>query len=389
MRPASMLAALVVAALSATGAAAQAAPRRMVLVPEAAVTAEDGPSAVTDVADIAVGRDGRLYVVQGQGRAVLVLSPDGRPIRTLGRAGRGPGEFIQPPSAAGWRGDTLVVADPHGRRLVAFLADGRVAFTRDYAGIERFLPRMLLADGQSLGERQAFSEEIATGQRTSLDLLATVAVSGPARTIARLPLRHHTARMAIGSGAGQRRTYFAQPYADADLFDVDPLGRWVVSVAGPAAVGPGRSVFSLAWRSSGGAVRTTTTVPYIPLKLQPDAVRETRRLWGEMLGELFAGEPRGRLTALVREAVFVPAYYPPVTAVMAGNDGSTWVRRAGPGDTATWMVFDARGRQLAYVSAPASVALHAATATHAWGVSTNANDVPIVTRFRLQAQGAR
>jgi len=341
------------------------------------------------VADVAVGRDGTVYVVQSRGHAVLALSTGGRAPRTLGRAGRGPGEFVQGPDVAGWRGDTLVVADSYGRRIVGFLPDGRSTFTRTFTGVDPFLPRALLADGRTLGERMAYSRDIVEGRKTTLDLLTRESPAGPARTMARLPLRHHTGRVIVGSGPGRSEVYFAQPYADADLYDADPPGRWIVTVAGPAVTGSERAVFTLSWRSPGGMVRRTTTVAYVPARLQAAAVRETRTRYTDMLAKAFTGEPRGRMAALVRDALFVPAYYPPVTAVVSGNDGSTWVRRGGPGATATWMVFDAQGRQVAYVAAPASVTLHAATATHAWGVTLNTDEVPIVTRYALRPPAGR
>lgn len=385
MRPRRIVGLLVAAALHAGTGFAQAAPRRLVLVPEAAVTTEDGPAAVSAVADIAVGRDGSVYVLERQARSVLVLFADGRPPRTVGRAGDGPGEFPQPPEKAAWRGDTVVVADPHGRRLVGFRADGSHAFTRGYEAIEGFLPWMLLADGRTIGERQSFSEDVAMGRRTTLDLDAAASTAGPARAFARLPLRHSIARVTIGSGRGQNRAFFEQPYADGDLFDGDPLGRWVVSVSRPAAApGARRAAFVLAWRGSDGRVLRATTVPYAPARIAAAKVRETRAFYTDLLAGMYPTHPRGRLAEKVREAIFIPESYPAVTALMAGNDGSTWIRRGGPGEAATWMVFDARGRQAAYVTAPPGVVLHAATATHAWGTTLSPDDVPIVTRFRLR-----
>jgi hypothetical protein len=388
--PAARLAATLLATAAAThGAFAQAAPRRLVLVPEAAITTEEGPSAASDVADVGVGRDGTVYVVQKQSHAVLVFAPDGRPIRTLGRDGRGPGEFVQAPGAAGWHGDTLVVSDPYAGRLVGFLADGRVAFTRDYSAIHHFLPRTLLADGRAFGERMTYSRDIVEGRATTLELLAAAGTAGPGRTLARLPLRHHTARMIIGSGPGRSEIYWAQPFSDADLFDVDPAGRWFVAVSRPAAAAGSRmAAFVLAWRSPDGVLRRTTTVPYAPARLPLSVVDDTLAVYTNLMGNAFTVE-RGRLTGILRDAVYAPASYPPVTAVMAANDGSTWVRRGGGGAAATWMVFDARGRLAAYVTAPANATLLAATATQAWGTVVNEHDVQIVTRFSLRPAAAR
>jgi hypothetical protein len=47
-----------------------------------------------DISDIEVDADGRLYVFDRQAQDVRVFNPDGSYVRTIGRSGRGPGEFI-------------------------------------------------------------------------------------------------------------------------------------------------------------------------------------------------------------------------------------------------------------------------------------------------------
>lgn len=48
------------------------------------------------VSDLAVDRDGRLYIADMQTRQVSVFSSDGKFLRTIGREGEGPGEFREP-----------------------------------------------------------------------------------------------------------------------------------------------------------------------------------------------------------------------------------------------------------------------------------------------------
>jgi hypothetical protein len=48
------------------------------------------------------------YFLTGKDRKVLVFDSLGRFIRVLGREGRGPGEFIQPPRVLIGKGDTIL-----------------------------------------------------------------------------------------------------------------------------------------------------------------------------------------------------------------------------------------------------------------------------------------
>jgi hypothetical protein len=326
-----------------------------------------------------VGRDGSVYVADQLSHSVHVFSADGRRVSRLGREGRGPGEF-QLPGAMGWRGDTLVVADQIASRLVGFLPGGGSAFTRSYAAIPRFVPRAILADGRILGMRIPFSKEIADGRQTTTELLVTESPAGPARVFARLPLRHHTARVRIGSGAGASEAFFSQPFGDWDLQTVDRYGRWIVSVARPA----GAPTFALTWRSPAGTSLRTATVPYTATPIPRAAVRDSIAAYVAEFSRAFPTVGRRSLEGMVRDAVFAPRSYPPVVALVPGLDGTTWVRRHATGEVATWMVFDERGRHVAYASAPAEARVLAVDRDTAWAVEKDADDVPFVVRYRVE-----
>jgi hypothetical protein len=381
LRPCVAAAAILVALAHPHVVGAQRTPQRLVLVRDAVFGASEGEAALSSVSDVTVGRDGRVYVADPQAHAVRVFSADGRRVSTLGREGRGPGE-LQSPASMGWRGDTLVVSDPFAYRLVGFLPGGRSVFTRTYT-VDRFLPRTILPDGRTLGMRMLLSKAIAEGRQTHMEFLSVESTAGPARVVARLPLRHHTARVRVGSGANASEAFFSQPFGDADMGGVDPRGRWTVGVSRPAAASA-RGSFSLTWRSPAGAVLRTATVPYAATPLPRGAVRDSVEAYVETFSGAFPGIPRSRLAAMIREAVFVPRNHPPVDAVVTGLDGTTWVRRAPVGAAATWMVFDDRGRHVAYVTAPAGAAVRAADRGFAWAVEKDADDVPFVVRYRVQ-----
>jgi len=84
------------------------------------LTAPDDP--VGRVSDVVVW-DGRIVVVDERGTNVKVFDPDGRLSMTLGRTGRGPGEFMTPYQAAVVN-DALAVLDRRETEVSFFDRDG-------------------------------------------------------------------------------------------------------------------------------------------------------------------------------------------------------------------------------------------------------------------------
>ncbi len=77
------------------------------------------------IADIEVGSDGRIYVLDRQSMDLRIFSADGKYIRSTGRAGEGPGEFGSPNGLERLpAGDSLLVADPRLGRYSILDRDG-------------------------------------------------------------------------------------------------------------------------------------------------------------------------------------------------------------------------------------------------------------------------
>ncbi|HET8761969.1 MAG TPA: hypothetical protein VFM12_01040 [Gemmatimonadales bacterium] len=68
------------------------------------------------VRSIAADRDGNVYLAGYGAGGIYVIDAAGEPLRVLGRAGSGPGEFKGRYSLA-WTGDTLAVYDPQNGRV--------------------------------------------------------------------------------------------------------------------------------------------------------------------------------------------------------------------------------------------------------------------------------
>jgi hypothetical protein len=116
----------------------------------------DGEVTLTWVRNLEVGPDGDIYVSQGWDQSVAAFGADGRPRRTIGRAGSGPGEFGSAPHQLLLRGDTLVVTERFASHFLTL--DGtevrRVSFRVPVPSeASTFVPGTPLADGSFLGYR--------------------------------------------------------------------------------------------------------------------------------------------------------------------------------------------------------------------------------------------
>jgi hypothetical protein len=74
------------------------------------------PDEFGKVTGVVAGEDGTIYVADGMAYEVRAFSPEGEPLRQMGREGGGPGEF-RAVLSLGTLGDTLVVLDPGNGRL--------------------------------------------------------------------------------------------------------------------------------------------------------------------------------------------------------------------------------------------------------------------------------
>jgi 6-bladed beta-propeller protein len=81
-------------------------------------------------------RDGRIVVANAGTGSLLIFDPSGRPLRTVGRRGRGPGEFEAPTLVAQVRGDSLVVWDVTLHRLSVFDREGAYVRSLSPPGLE-------------------------------------------------------------------------------------------------------------------------------------------------------------------------------------------------------------------------------------------------------------
>lgn len=116
--------ALVLSACGATPATPTTAPIELAISPSLVIGGDDsGVRSFSQVRGIVADAAGRVYVADAGERSVRVFEVDGRFVRTIGRPGRGPGEFVEPKGLALVRNE-LFIYDPRERRLAVFDTGG-------------------------------------------------------------------------------------------------------------------------------------------------------------------------------------------------------------------------------------------------------------------------
>lgn len=371
-------------------ASAQAPAARWALVPEARIGAVDGPAALSEVRNLAVGADGTLYVSQLAERTVRVFDASGRPVRRLGRSGRGPGEFSNPGRLA-LRGDTLWVSDFALRRVSAFSTrDGRFlhdhtlpGWTHEGAGtpVRSAVP---VAGGALVGSPASAMTRVANGEITAEPLLRMEPPSLRPEVVSWLSTRNRVLYAQLAPG---RVMAGPQLVSDAPLWDVSADGGGILVVERTAASSADSAAFTVTRSRPDGTPQWRHRYRYAP---RPFPRGFDRTLIDRYLGNARPGAVPDREAAErgIRRAMYLPPYRPPVTALVPGRDGTVWLRREepDPGASAVWNVLDESGRVLAIATVPPGVEVLAADRRHVWGVVHDEMDVPFIVRYRIETR---
>jgi hypothetical protein len=101
------------------------------LEPAVTIGQEDGPEATVfgAVSGLEVDAAGRMYVLDRQANELRIFTPDGTHVRSVGRAGDGPGEYRNANGLRWLSADSLVVVDQRANRYTILTAEGEYVRT--------------------------------------------------------------------------------------------------------------------------------------------------------------------------------------------------------------------------------------------------------------------
>lgn len=342
---------------------------------------------LTAVEQVVRGTGGRLLVRDRQADGVLVLDREGRFVHELGQRGEGPGEFVQI-SGVGVTGDTVWVLDWGLDRVTLFGEDGRVLRTQRAMGSARLASRLRGSLPVAyLGAARVAVVSAVGRTRPAERYAVSIVVNGEGDADVWRVLDASDRTLLVGSEAG--RLMMDQPFSFSDVFTVIPeTGERVVLERPPVKGQSG--VYRLILYGEDGLQQVE--VPYVPERLAETAARSDLRA---MLPDLSA-RPDGReLRDAAMDALFVPAYRPPVPnvrrgpldrSILGGSGGLIWIarRKATEEQGELWDVVSPTEGRLASVALPRGVRLMALGMTEVWGVRRDDFDVPRLVRMSLE-----
>jgi hypothetical protein len=181
------------------------------------VDTEDEHLAFNYPSDVAVDKDGNIYVLDSANARVQKFGPDGKYLATIGRKGQGPGEFVMPDAIGFDKDGNLVVADSVQNRVHVIVGGGKdvhsVVVNEGLVSGVRPLPT-----GDFVGKASTFSFPQPGQPAKSLDEMRLFRRIGPGGKIAasfgRLTDLGETMSSAMGN---------------AVAFDVDAQGALLAS----------------------------------------------------------------------------------------------------------------------------------------------------------------
>ena len=306
-------------------------------------------------------------------------------MRDIGRAGDGPGEFRRP-SALGFRGDSLWVADPLGGRLEVFHTDGthveslRWGVPADSMGT-RGGAIAILEDGSVLVGPQALP--VAGVVRGTVTHQNYYRASRNGSVLAELyrdrmsPSDFTTAEVSAG-----RFALFMHPLRESPIVATRPDGSGLVVVERAAASSSMEDSFRLLAIRTDGSVHAEAVVPYTPIPTRQWKAPHVAELVEQMSSYPGALDPS--FISSMGDAFADRDYYPPASELVSGTDGTIWVRREDvTADSVAWNVFDDQGLMIGTLQVPAALQIAAASLSEVWAIEYDEFEVPFVLQMRV------
>ena len=179
------------------------------------------------------------------------------------------------------------------------------------------------------------------------------------------------------------RSTGGHPLAWSPLLAVPPNGASLVVLDRPVATEPGYATYRVLRLGLDGDTLMAASRPYTPIAIgaaQIDSIaRATAEGWAELMG---ATAPA--LAAEIVDQVDWPSYLPPVTEILAGSDGSVWVRRETMGaPMARWEVLAEDLTPIGRLDLPLDRELKVVARDHFYAVELDDFDVPTVVRYEV------
>ena len=369
------------------------------LIEEMSIGVADGNEVyiIGQVSDLALGRDGSLFVFDGQARVVRQYDANGKFIRQVGRSGAGPGEYRSISGLATLTDGRLLIWDTANWRVNIYAPDGD--FSTQWTtpsgmsgGGTAQYSRALMVDtaGRVVMRKQVFlARQLGNhptiwlryrADGTFIDTVRAPTVDQPEPMTARngnvgtsLPVPFLPIRLASMSSTGNLIAGYPSRYA----FEIHQADGRIVSVRRDVRAEP-------VSRSERSAARSNVE----------ERMRQTDPNWSWSGPDIPSNKPLyhglvtgldGRIWVLLTPDVRTgPGVLGSVGIGGGGNvPGRSPSGAAEPPKASLYDVFEPDGAYLGQVQVPAGAYAMVLRGDQVWGVFQGDDDVPRIKRYRI------
>jgi hypothetical protein len=348
--------------------------------------------------EIAVGRDGSIYVYDDRAGALRKYDASGKFVAKFGRKGQGPGEYQQANGLGVMPDGRVVLRDPRNQRINVYSPSGEpVDHWALPSNANSFGSRMLTVDTAGIvyvAASPGGSSPSASSSRVTIRLSAQGRIIDTVRApVFADELPQLTASMTRTTGSGVKR--LPSTTSQRTPVPFNPTGEWTWSPLGYMVTGFSnryavdlripRGAAPLTWRQGDPVISVRRTVAPVPV---PEGERAQRR-------ELVERALRNVDPGWRWSGPDIPRTKPAYREILTGADGRIWVSLSAPSVSRTvngrtsWSqplvfdVFEPDGRYIGQVPIPAGTAPQVMRGDYLWASATDADGVPRVHRFRI------
>jgi hypothetical protein len=354
---------------------------------------------------LAVHTDGRLAVLSADGTTVEVVSHRGATVRSvpLGWRESGPGGISH---RLGWLGDALWVADQVGERLILIPPEPARPEIREREGVLAPVPEgpilspvdetlaaplgmdrpapVPIGDGRFLWTRPAPDAPYPPRHPKDPPSRFLVVLNGEWR-VERVLATLRPGAEGVDVELGSRPVIGEQPFRDPPLWALSPEGGHVTLVEREHQVAAWMSIYRVVRLNLDGDTIFAVERPAPMIRIS-DEVFEAAR--DELAARPGAADGLGTgpmSRAVVGALLYRPPFHPPISALVVGWDGSTWLRWPDEGSgPVRWDVLAGDGRPLRTLELPAELRILAADEAGAWGAVPMQGGGFEVVRYELR-----
>lgn len=329
----------------------------------------DGEKAdLVPVGAMVVDKRGSTYVMQAQDHKILVFDTLGALVRTIGRKGNGPGEFLGLANI-GFVGDTLWAWDAEKSRLTFFRADGKVARSSNILRIT--------------GEQMRFQPPLIRGVRADASVLSA--------SVRRMP--REVVEVFADSKGQTKRELAVRPMSeggvlsfgsyDAGKFNPigDPNPPIVVGARDGSRLAIATAILAGESAGTGSVTMLSYTGDTLFTRRYPIAIKPVPASLIDSI--LDAARRRGPQYAAMIEALPRAIAFPPLEYMRMSRDGALLLAFYTDGRERDFFIINAKGDIEAQLTLPAELIVKTFDAEHLWGTVRDANDLESIVRLKI------